>query len=119
MQRADVDGVLHEFAAFTQIRMLAEHLAQRTALVVVADEQVVGHRERLKQRFQMAVFLDASEVDEIPGNHNRLGARHKRIKTLDTANEMRGGVHAPIGERARALDVQIADLSQQHLEGVL
>ncbi len=112
-QRPEIERVLDELARL-QLDARGEGAPQRRAVVMVADEQVVRHRERREQRFQVCVFVVVAEVGQVARGEHPGRGRREGVQPRDAAREMRGRIDAPIRERARPLDMQIADVGKQH-----
>ena len=98
--------------------MIGKCGAQRAALVVVAGQQVVRHRQRREELAQVRVLLGAAEIDEIAGDHRRVGQLRQPQDLLHAALEHRRAVDHAIRELPRHLDVQVADLAEEERVGV-
>jgi len=113
-QCADIECVLDEFAAAVQFRTVGEGGAQRGPVVVIADQQKVGQFKRREQRLQVFVLLRIALIDEVAGDDHGVRTGNECVQRSDATREIRGGVDAAIGEPAGPLDMQVANLSQQH-----
>src|SRR5882672_10085006 len=61
----------------------------------------------------MRVFVGPAEIDQVAGDHHRVGALRQPQDLGHAALEHCGAVDHAIGKLARWLDVQIADLAEE------
>jgi hypothetical protein len=83
-----LDDVLDEPSATRQVPVVGERGDERVAIVVVAGDEVHGHRERRQQRAQPRVFPGAAGVDQVAGRQHDVGPRLEAEQMLDGAGQV-------------------------------
>jgi len=86
-QRPVVDRILHEGIPLAQVGVLRKSRAQRTALVVVAGNEIHRHGKRSEQLAKMGVFLRPPESVRSPVASTRSGrCGRRRISTAQRSS---------------------------------
>ena len=113
-QRIVVDRELEELPLGRQVATVAEGVAHRLALVVIAGDGDDTLLDRCQDRLQVRVFLRSPEIDQVTGQQDDVGLRAQRQQLLHAALQHGSRVDLAIGELARQLDMGVGDLGDQH-----